>query len=392
MIPEDLIEQVIDDQEKAGQEKKTVQRDKKINDTKRVIVITGIRRCGKSTFLKQINKSDNSIVINLEDNRLEGFTMVDFNKIEQIAKKKGKQIIILDEVQNITGWEKYVRAANERGVQLQITGSNASMLSRELGTHLTGRYSQIELFPFGYNEFLLFTGELRGLNSFQHFIEMGGFPEYLEENNPEYLQTLVRDIIMRDIAVRRGIKNEHYLLRLAVHILSNVGKEFSFNNITKTLEIKSVHTTIDYCDYLRESYLVDFIPRFSYSIHQQLANPKKAYCVDTAMASANSLSFSKDMGRMLENAVFIELRRSFSDISYYKNPKTECDFLIKDKDEITLAIQVCLKITTDNIQREVQGLKDAMAETKCHKGIIITLDQEDELDGVSLIPAWKWMR
>ena len=126
-------------------------------------------------------------------------------------------------------------------------------------------------------------------------------------------------------------------------------------------------------------------------MHQQLANAKKAYCIDTALASANSLSFSKDLGRMLENAVFIELRRNYNDISYYRNEKNECNFLIKEKGNITRAIQVCSTLTPDNLEREVRGIKAAMEETKCDKGIIITLDQEDELNGIPLVPAWKWM-
>ena len=392
MVTEEIIEQVINDQENNNDNKSKVLRSKKIQlNTKRILVITGVRRCGKSTFLKQINPNRQALSINFEDTRLEGFEMKDFNKIEKIAQRKNRQNILLDEVQNIEGWEKYARSAYERGVPLQITGSNASMLSRELGTHLTGRYQQVELYPFDYNEFLEFTNQEKGLNSFMNFVEMGGFPEYLLEKNPEYLRTLLRDIVLRDIAVRRGIRNEHYLIRLAVHILSNVGKEFSYNNISKTLEIKSVRTTIDYCDYLQESYLVELIPRFSFSIHQQLANPKKAYCVDTAMGKANSLSLSKDSGRMLENTVFVHLRRNYNDICYYRSDKSECDFLIKENGAFSLAVQVCQKINEDNIIRELQGIKNAMEETKCNKGIILTLDQEDELDGIPLIPAWKWI-
>ncbi len=391
MITEAIIEQVISSQEKV-RKPEIILREKAISlNTKRVLVITGVRRCGKSTFLNQINNNEQTLSINFEDTRLEGFELSDFNKVEGIALRKNKQIILLDEVQNIKGWEKYVRSANERGIQVQITGSNASMLSRELGTHLTGRYQQVELFPFDYNEFLKYTHQSIGLKSFHNFIEMGGFPEYFFEKNTEYLQTLLRDIIMRDIAIRRGIKNEHYLVRLAVYIMSNIGKEFSYSNISKTLEIKSVRTVIDYCDFLQESYLIELIPRFSYSIHQQQANPKKAYAIDTAMAKANSLLFSKDTGRMLENAVFIQLRRKNSDICYFRNEKAECDFLIKFNEEITQVVQVCQEITEDNIRREISGVKEAMMATKCNDGIILTLDQEDQLDGIPLIPAWKWM-
>jgi predicted AAA+ superfamily ATPase len=327
----------------------------------------------------------------MEDNRLEGFTVADFNRVESIAKNNNKELIILDEVQNIREWEKYVRSAHERGIHLQITGSNASMLSRELGTKLTGRYHQIELFPFSFAEFLLYSGETPGHESLMNYLENGGFPEYLAEKEPDYLRTLLRDIVMRDIAVRRDIKNEHYLLRLAVNLLSNIGKEFSYNNLTKTLEIKSVRTTIDFCEYLKESYLIDLLPKFSYSIHKQQANPKKAYCIDTAMAAANSLSFSQNTDRLLENAVFLALRRKFQEIYYFNDGRHECDFLIKEKEEIILAVQVCAKLTPDNLTREVLGLKAAMQETKCSNGIILTIDQKDETENIPIVPAWEWM-
>ena len=137
--------------------------------------------------------------------------------------------------------------------------------------------------------------------------------------------------------------------------------------------------------------MIELIPRFSYSIHQQQANPKKAYAIDTATAKANSLSFSKDTGHMLENAVFIQLRRNNSDICYFRNEKAECDFLIKFNEEITQVVQVCQEVTEDNMRKEISGVKEAMLATICNDGIILTLDQEDELDGIPLIPAWKWM-
>lgn len=393
MLTKETIKQVIHDQQASVSKKKLISREKQIpSDTNRILIITGIRRCGKSTFLRQVLQNNHTLSINFEDPRLEGFDLSDFKKIETIAKEENKPLLLFDEVQNIFEWEKYARSANDRGIKLHITGSNASMLSKELGTRLTGRYAQIELFPFSYNEYLLYTKQSKGLKSINNYLIHGGFPEYLFEENPEYLRTLLRDIVMRDIAVRRDIRNEHLLIRLATHIVSNVGKEFSFNNITKTLEIKSVRTTIDYCDFLQESYLIELIPRFSFSIHKQLANPKKAYCIDTGMAKTNSISLSEDIGRLLENAVFLFLRRSFNEIYYYKNTDgQECDFLIKRNDKITMAVQVCLKIDENNINRELNGIKSAMTETQCKDGFIITLDQEDELEGIHLIPAWKWM-
>ncbi len=387
------MSEIIKDQLESISKKQWIERDKEIPlKTKKIVIISGVRRCGKSTLIQQkLIKTGTALYLNFEDPRLINFTLDDFPRLEKIAEEMEKTLLLLDEVQNVDKWEHYARMANEKGMPLYITGSNASMLSSELGTHLTGRYKQIELFPFSYNEFLTFFKLKRNPESFNQYFELGGFPEFLEEKDNEYLRTLLRDIITRDIAVRRKITNENQLIRLAVHLLSNIGKEFSYNNISKVLEIKSVRTVIDYCDYLRESYLVDFIPRYSHSIKKQLVNPKKSYSVDPVFAKANSLSFSKDLGRRLENFVFNKLRQNFREIYYYKLSNSECDFLIKQNEEIVKAVQVCWEMNNDNMAREINGIKDAMAETGAQNGIIITNNQEDNLDGINLIPAWKWI-
>ena len=393
MITKLLLSEIIKDQQENFSKKTLIERDTEIPlFSKRIVIISGVRRCGKSTLIQQkLLSSDTALYINFEDPRLINFALDDFLQLERIATETGKTRLLLDEVQNIEKWELFARMANEKGISLYITGSNASMLSRELGTRLTGRYNQIELFPFSYQEFLSFSSLDRNLKSFDLFFESGGFPEYLEENDDNYLRTLLRDIITRDVAVRRNITNENQLIRLAIHLLSNTGKEFSYNNISKILEIKSVRSVIDYCDYFRESYLMDFIPLYSTSIKKQLANPKKSYCIDPVFAKANSLSFSKDLGRRLENFVYNKLRRQNKDIFYFRQSKTECDFLVKQNEQVVLAVQSCWELNNENMAREINGINTALTETGAPEGIIITHNQEDKLDGISLIPAWKWI-
>ena len=393
MISKIVLLEIIKDQLDSILKKQWIDRDKDIPlKTKKIVIVSGVRRCGKSTLIQQkLIKTGTALYLNFEDPRLINFTLDDFPKLEKIAEETGKTLLLLDEVQNIDKWELYARMANEKGIPFYRPGSNACMLSRELGTRLTGRYKQIELFPFSYNEFLTFFNLDRNPESFNQYFQLGGFPEFLEEQDNEYLRTLLRDIVTRDIAVRRKITNENQLIRLAVHLLSNTGKEFSYNNISKVLEIKSVRTVIDYCDYLRESYLVDFIPRYSPSIKKQLVNPKKSYSIDPVFAKANSLSFSKDLGRRLENFVFNKLRRNFTEIYYFKDYNSECDFLIKQNEQINMAVQVCWEINNDNMNREINGIKNALAETGAKEGIIVTNSQEDNLDGIDLIPAWKWI-
>lgn len=358
---------------------------------KRIVIISGVRRCGKSTLIKQKLLKKNALYINFEDPRLIDFTVEDFAQLEKIAAESGKTRLLLDEIQNIDKWELFARKAAGKGIHIYITGSNASMLSRELGTKLTGRYKQIELFPFSYSEFLAFNNLKRGSESFDQYFFSGGFPEYLEEKDDDYLRTLLRDIITRDIAVRRNITNENQLIRLAVHLLSNTGKEFSYNSLSKILEIKSVRTVIDYCDYLKESYVTDFIPQYSTSIKKQLVNPRKSYSIDPGLARANSISFSSDSGRRLENFLYNKLRRQNKDIYYYRTSGAECDFLVKNNEQIRLAVQSCWEVNDENMKREINGIKNALAETGAEEGYIITHNQEDKLEGIKLIPAWKWM-
>jgi predicted AAA+ superfamily ATPase len=387
------LERIIDDQSQFLSKKTLVKRKLKIPlGSSRIIIVSGVRRCGKSVLIRQqFLESDNAIYLNFEDPRLINFDLEDFPKLEELMVEKGKTNLLLDEVQIISNWEIYARMANEKGTALYITGSNASMLSRELGTKLTGRYSQFELFPFSYSEFLDYLGLEQEKESFDQYFETGGFPEYIAEKAGDYFGTLLRDILTRDIAVRKNINNEQQLIRLAVFLMSNIGKELSYNKISNLLEFKSVRTVIDYCDFMQESYLLEFVALYSTSIKKQIANPKKVYCIDPAFAKGNSLSFSKDLGRRLENFVFIQLRRNHRNIYYYRNQKSECDFLIKDQDLIILAIQVCWEVTSGNLEREIQGIKTAIDETGAEQGIVITYNQKDRINGIDLIPAWQWL-
>lgn len=367
--------------------KHTIQREQTLPQTDRAIIITGVRRCGKSTLLRQTHP--NALAINFEDPRLQEFTTNDFYKLEELTNKE----IILDEVQNITGWEQYARSAIDRGKKLLITGSNASMLSKELGTALTGRHKPIELFPFSYSEYLTYTKQQPSKHTLQAYLQHGGFPEFLKEQDEEYLRTLLKDIVIRDITIRHNIRNEQHILRQALFMISNVGKEFSYNNMKKTLHIKSVRTVIDYADYLQESYLLALIPKATASIKKQLVGPKKCYAIDTGLAQANSLSLSEDTGRLLENAIFLQLRRTHNNIHYYADDNTECDFLIKKQHTYTQAIQVTTHLHEENKEREIRGLQEAMRKHNLQTGTIITLDQEDTLtqDNIHIIPAWKWL-
>lgn len=361
------------------------------------LLVTGVRRSGKSTFLNQLLKGHKgSYYLNLEDPRLDGFELSDFNKVEIIMGELygSGGIYFFDEIQNIEKWEKFIRYLIDKKERVVITGSNASLLSRELGTKLTGRHLQVEIFPFSFREFMAMKGERPSLKSFDEYLYKGGFPEYLKKENPTILNELLSDVVMKDIAVRFGIRNTGILNKIAIYLISNVGKEFSYNSIRKMFDIKSVQSVIDYVSFFEDAYLVFTVQKFSYSYKNQQMGHKKSYSIDNGFSYNNSASFSKDKGKMLENMVFVELRRRFKDIFYFQD-RNECDFVIKQKEKIVLAVQACFELNEDNRDREINGLVSALKEFGLKEGLILTHEQEDEFmaEGKRIVvrPAWKWL-
>ncbi len=361
------------------------------------LIITGVRRCGKSTFMNQLLRGEKKGgYLNLEDPRLEGFEFSDFTKVDEIMKELygEKAPLFFDEIQNIEKWEKFIRYLIDRKERIVITGSNARLLSRELGTKLTGRHLQLEMFPFSFQEFLQLQGQRPTVELFELYLYRGGFPEYLKKQNPSILQELLSDVVMKDIAVRYGIKNTDILTKILGFLISNCGKEFSYNSIKKAFFVKSVQSVIDYISYFENSYLIFTVPRFSYSYQQQQISPKKVYSIDNGFSYNNSVLFSKDKGRMLENIVFLGLRRKYKQIFYYKEIN-ECDFLVKEKEKIVSAIQVCYDLHEENKNRELNGLVTALLKFNLQQGFILTYNQRDEfiVDGKKIIvkPAWEWL-
>lgn len=361
------------------------------------IILTGIRRCGKSTLLYQLLKKYNNLnYLNFEDPRLINFDIADFEKVETIFNSNENEVDIyfFDEIQSVEKWELYVRSLIDRKKHIIITGSNSSLLSREFGSRLTGRHLKYELFPFSYKEFLKFTKKSPDQESFKDFMEMGGFPEYIKIGRIQILQQLLNDILSRDISVRNNIRNIKQLNELIIYILSNIGKPFSLNGLQKTFQFGSVNTVKDFISYFEDSYLIFTIPRFSYSLKKQSTNPKKVYAIDTGMIKSNTTGFSEDKGRILENIVFLELRRKFNSI-YYLKEKNECDFVIYDRDKIVQAIQVCFELNTGNLQREINGCKEAMDMFGLDESLILTFGQEDIImeNGykINVEPIWKWL-
>jgi len=362
-----------------------------------VLVISGVRRCGKSTLLRQfIKKIKGFYYFNFEDPKASGFELADFERLDEIFVEEygNKDYYFFDEIQNVEKWEMFIRNLLDRKKYVLITGSNASLLSKELGTKLTGRHLTNELFPFSFKEFLKLTGRNQGIESFHEYFLKGGFPEYLKSNKPEVLEELLSDILIRDISVRHGIRNLKTLKQMVIYLLTNVGKEFSYNSLKKTFKLGSINSVISFISYFEDSYLLFTVPKFDFSFRKQIVNPKKVYSIDNGISNINSASFSEDKGRVLENLVFVALRRKNKEIFYFKE-NNECDFLIRKGMQIADAMQVCYEINKENQDREINGLLEAMNKFKLKECLILTYNQEDKFvikdKIIKVVPVWKWL-
>lgn len=345
------------------------------------LIVSGIRRCGKSTLLHQFTRKRGRdyFYLNFDDLRLSGFTVADYALLDAVIAESGSRLLFFDEIQSAEKWELYVRQKLDEQYQVIITGSNASLLSGELGTKLTGRHITKELFPFSYSEFLAFKKEERGRGSLESYLKEGGFPEYFKTGNSDILAQLQSDILYRDIAVRHGIRDVASLKRLYTFLVSNAGNLVSPSKLLQTIGVKSPTTILEYFSYFEAAYLVHLVPRFSWSPKAQALAPKKLYMVDPGLIRVGSVSYTQNPDALLENFVYQQLRRTTDDIYYFSENDRECDFIINPHTPNPQCIQVCHELTLDNQTREIQGLLAALDHFSLSEGLIITADTTDQV-------------
>ncbi len=377
--------------------------------SKKIVAISGVRRSGKSTLLRQISQTvDGFYYLNFEDERLLKFDYGDFNTLLELFQTiYGEQkIVLFDEIQEVVGWEKFVSRLFRSGYKVFVTGSNANLLSSELATCLTGRHLVKKMYPFSFAEFLRFnkfpiksayvTKEKAKLMAhFRQFIEMGGFPEMVRDKNVKEFDQLYQDILIKDLLVRFRIKEQKSFRELALFYLSNVGTRISYNNLKKMLGFASVSTVKTYSEYLENSYLNFFLSKFDYSLRKQIINDKKVYGIDTGLINNIAFKISPNHGRLLENVVFLELLRREAQVYYFSENNKECDFVIRQGDKITEAMQVVYDLNARNEKREIGGLLEATKKFDLQSGLILTGDREDEFEvsgkKIKIIPVWKWL-
>lgn len=377
------------------------------------IVITGVRRSGKSTLLYILKnelklKEKEYLYINFNDERLIDLSVGDFQKIIDFLDEQNyseKCYLFLDEIQETTGWEKWVDRIKER-YPILITGSNSKLLSKEISTVLTGRSISTELCPFSFKEFLKskkvdtknwkvdlkLQSKLR--KEFKNFISFGGIPKVVVENDKRILQENYENILYREIIKRFNKNLEKPIKEISICLLSSISKERSIRSLSKTIQLKNLSTMKSILETFEKAFLFFFVNKFDFSVKKQIQNPRKVYCVDTGFVSQLGFSLSGDKGRLLENLVFLELKRNQEEI-YYFSEKYECDFVLRKKIKIYKAIQVCYELSKENKQREINGLKEAMDKFKLKQGLILTSNQEEEIkigrNKIIIMPVWKWL-
>lgn len=361
------------------------------------LVATGIRRCGKSTLLHQWAEREPTPTLSLlfDDIRLAAFSTADFAVLDRVVSAQKPANLVFDEIQLVPGWERYVKQKLDQGFRVLVTGSNATMLSVELGTHLTGRHLDRELAPFSYAEFLRYTGAPPSPESVMDYLRRGGFPAFLATGEADVLRQLVLDVVHRDVAVRHAIRDAKPLETLAAFLLANVGSAVAPSRLTAALGVRAPSTILEWFDWLEKAYLVQRLEIFSDSAKARSLAPKKIYAPDTALAGAASLSRSPNTGHLLENAVYCRLRAQGGRLHYWAGRDAECDFVRAGPDGAFSAIQVCADLTPDNRDREFKGLLGAMRALGLREGFIVTLRQTDwaTLDGriVRILPAHEWL-
>ena len=353
-------------------------------------LITGPRRVGKSTQALLMLRDKNFAYLNFDNYSL--LEAWDANLVMRMLDNvyPSYEYILLDEVQNLNGWDLWVSELYRLGKNLVIAGSNARMLSSEMATVLTGKYLQMEMLPFSLEEFFDWNKlDLHMLkpeditNSFvltDDYLRNGGYPEVVASRQltRSYLDTLFDSIIWKDVAKRHNVRNVTNLNNLAMYLVSNFCNPVSANDLTTELGFSSVNTTKKYMDYLHEPYLFYYLSRYNNKLKLMKKAPRKVYVVDNGFVASKAFSLSDNLGRLLENQVFIELVRRGYDVErtmfYYRSRNDkEVDFVLRKGAQIERLVQVCYDMSNPKTEkREVDSIVECAGELKCSNLVIVT--------------------
>lgn len=362
-------------------------------------LLTGSRRVGKSTQAILMLRGKNFAYLNFDDNEL--LKNWDESLAEKILAEvyPNYEYLLLDEVQNVDGWDVWVSKLFRRGVNLVITGSNANMLSGEMASVLTGRYLEIKMLPFSFEETSRFVG---ADFSRDDYLKNGGYPETLSQRaiTQTYLQTLFDSVIYKDVVQRHKIRNVTDLNNVATFLLSNFTGTFSYNDVADDLGFSSVSTTKKFMDYLHEPFLFYYLDRYNNKLKLMKKAPRKVYVVDNGFVSSKAFNLSENLGKLLENQVFVELLHRGYDTEkslfyYHSRNDKETDFVVREGNKVTGLIQVCYDMSKEkNEKREVDSLVECAQELNCDNLTIVTWNEERLIDKkgytIKVVPVEKF--
>ncbi len=412
-----MIGEIIHEQRKTILTKQNLVPREKLSDIisllplNQIVSIIGVRRCGKSVLMKEIIEyilkqkltcKENILYLNLENPYFNQFKddISYLSKVYQEFKKainpKRKLFVFFDEIQFFKDWQVFVKWLYEKKeAKIVLTGSNSKLLSSELTTLLSGRSIGIRLYPFSYREFTKATKP-----DFYSYLEKGGFPEVVVLTSKDQIKLIVenyyKNIIYQDVIPRFGIKNSLEIENLSYYLLSNTGKEMSYNTLKQISKLDD-KTIKQYLSYLEDANLLYVISNYDPSLKKQIGNKKKVYSVDLSFVNFLGFSVSSNFGRKLENAVFIELKRRGKEVYFFKNDGYECDFIVKKGYKIIECIQVTKSLEEDSTkEREINSLLSAMEYFKLKEGRVITEKEKEtiKIKGylIKAIPFVEWVQ
>ena len=344
------------------------------------LVITGVRRCGKSTVMSQRlhRNADDWFYLKFDSPQLVDMELGDSEALDRVIARSGAKNLYFDEMHELEGWELYVLQKLDEGFRVCVTGSNASLLKGERATKLTGRHISRELFPFSFSEYCEYLGKTRDWSELGNYLKAGGFPRFLATRDESILFELFDDIMFRDVIAKHGIREIGAVQRLAAYLIENPGCKFSATRMLKPLNVSVASTIINWCDWFEDAYLFFFVPKYSDSVRAQLVNPRKVYSIDTGLVNVVSRRIVFNDALCFENMVFLALRRKYRDI-YYFDDGGECDFVCMEHHLPRVAVQACVKLTKDDMARERDGMIAAMRRFSFDEGFIVTKSQRDDI-------------
>lgn len=389
---------------------------------KEITIVSGVRRCGKSSILEEYIKLNldlkSYLYLNFEDPQLIDFKAEDFIKLYEIwvetNDSESTRVAFFDEIQNVEGWERWMNFfSKQKGFKVFITGSNSNLLSSELGSHLTGRHRSITLYPLSFKEILTdikgkdyidaiskrgitIEDQIEMQTLTKRYLEIGGFPRAWITKDTSILYDYYGNILNRDIVKRKKIRNAMALDKLGLALMSDIGRKLNKTKLALSIGLKNGDTAERYLSYFEECYLGFQIRKYDSSVRNQLRNQTKFYAIDTALAKRVGIPSDSKSTYSLENIVLIELLRRAAKVYYWQSDHCEIDFVVETKERERHLIQVCWNIEDQKTQdRETSAFKEFSSRyknLKVHKKLVITLEGQKKTigDNINITPFYLW--